>query len=474
MKHGFWGQALLRALPGIALGVAAGALGLDEPLELALAFAGALYLCADLLIFARRARSRSDGDVPAATAAETFLQRALELPSASAVAVELSRATAEALASPRIYLMVPGEDGALLVLDGDGHQPELDLGDPAPAFAWLESFAQPIFRTTIDVGAGDGSAATAQLLATVGCEVVLPLRHRGLLLGLALIGAAAQTDAPFLRAMRAYATVAVANTFLGQETTSHRRLTRAFDLASAAQASILPDERPIIRPEFELRGLCRPAAECGGDLWAWHELPGGRVLVIIADATGHGAAPALLAAVAKGAACASWALFGDQDAVSPGEVLATIGRAVGRTARRRYFMTAFCAILDVRSGELAYANAGQNFPYVVTGGKLAPLVARGNWLGDDPALSPVVHSRTLAPGDKLILFTDGAVDAGAPAAAPFGDKQFRAAVRELSGERAVRIPGALLERIERHLGANELSDDITLVAIELSQGAGAA
>ncbi|HET6611639.1 MAG TPA: SpoIIE family protein phosphatase [Kofleriaceae bacterium] len=472
MKTAFWGRAILRAVPGVVLGAAACGLGLDDPVAFALGAAAMTYLAIDVLVAAPRSVRRAP-EAPAGSAAERFLQRALELPSAAQVAGELSRAVATALGDPRTYLVVPGQDGAVCALGGDG-QPALDLGDPGAAFAWLETFAEPLFAADIAAAAGDGPRAAAHLLATADCQVVLPLRHRGLLLGLALIGAADPiAHGPFLRAMRAYATVAVANTFLGQEATTRRRLTRAFDLAAAAQASILPDERAIITPQFELRGLCRPATECGGDLWAWRELGDGKVVVMIADATGHGAAPALLAAVAKGAAWASWELF-DQGSgsspSSPGDVLAAVGRAVCRTGRRRYFMTAFCAIVDTQSGELTYANAGQNFPYLVSGGKLAPLVARGDWLGDDPELVPTNHSRKLAPGDKIIFYTDGAIDAGEPTRPGFGDKRLRAAITELAGERAARLPAALYERIEHHLGASDLADDVTLVALELSPG----
>jgi sigma-B regulation protein RsbU (phosphoserine phosphatase) len=267
----------------------------------------------------------------------------------------------------------------------------------------------------------------------------------------------------------------MANTFLDAESRAGLQLTRTFDLATAMQEALMPDERPVRRPAFELRGMYRPVAECGGDLWLWRELGDGRVLVLIGDATGHGAAPALLAAMAKGAVDACWQLMGAD--LDPGELLVSLNRSIFRASHTRYLMTAFAVVLDKAAGTVRYANAGQNFPYLITAPpteRLEVLIARGNALGAAAEVRYETRERSLVMGERIILYTDGIIDAGAPQIEPFGEKRLRAVLSALAHERAVRLPELLLAEVERYLAGAQLADDITLAAVELGPTARAA
>jgi sigma-B regulation protein RsbU (phosphoserine phosphatase) len=187
---------------------------------------------------------------------------------------------------------------------------------------------------------------------------------------------------------------------------------------------------------------------------------------VVADATGHGAAPALLAAVAKGTIDAHWQLNGGD--LDPGELLAALNRAVFRAGRRRYLMTAFAAVVDIGTSRMTFANAGQNFPYLMGGRGLEPLVARGDALGSAPETTYDTHGRNLEQGDRVVLYTDGFIDAGAPEKDPFGEKRFRAAIAGLQNQPAVRLPDLLLARVEEYLEGALVTDDMTCVAFELS------
>jgi sigma-B regulation protein RsbU (phosphoserine phosphatase) len=241
------------------------------------------------------------------------------------------------------------------------------------------------------------------------------------------------------------------------------------DLAQAMQEAIMPDERPVRRAGFQLRGAFRPVAECGGDMWAWHELDQHRVLLFIGDATGHGAAPAMLTAVAKGTIEAARLTFGDQ--IQPGELLRHLNRAIHRAGRTRYLMTGFACVLDTRSGELVCANAGHNFPYIVTRGeggraKLESLIARGNTLGTVAEASFTTLTRTLSPGDKLVMYSDGIIDAGAPAHEPYGEKRLRAALLGMIDLPAARLCEVLMTEVEAFLAGRSTADDMTLLCAE--------
>jgi len=458
-------------LPAPLLAGAGAALGAASPIGLGLIAAGVLYLAVDLGILQPRLEARAGAGDTGEGAAQRFLQRALEAHDVQDVAEEFEDAVAAALGPTRAVLIAPRPDGGVRILSGKGEEPAPDgLGDATSAFLWLGDGVSPIYRSEVEQSTREGTEDARRLMDALGAEVLLPLRHRGLLLGLGLIGRAVsptvQRRDAFYRAMRAYTTVALANTYLDAEARDRRQLTQAFDLATAVQESLMPGERPVRRPGFSLRGVYRPMAECGGDLWAWRELPGDRVLLVVADATGHGAAPSLLAAVAKGAIDAQWQLRGGE--LDPGELLTVLNRSIFRSGRRRYLMTAFAAVIDVATGRCTFANAGQNFPYLVSGRGLEALVARGDALGAQPEASYEVHGRNLEIGDKLVLYTDGFIDAGAPDKEPFGEKRLRALLAGLAGQPAVRVPDLLVARVEEYVEDVPLADDMTCLAFELS------
>jgi serine phosphatase RsbU (regulator of sigma subunit) len=465
-----WAMSVTLAAPAFALAVSGAAIGLHHVVGIALVAAGAIYLLIDLVLLQPRLEARSGGDEDGEVAAQRFLQRALEADDILDVSEEFEDAVQAALGSTRAVLVAPSPDGGVRILAGGKEEVAQDLGDATSAFLWLGDTVNPIYRSELERAGQEGAADARQLMAKLGGDVLLPLRHRGLLLGLGLLGppvtpGRTRLDA-FYRAMRAYTTVAVANTFLDAEARDRDRLTQTFDLATAVQEALMPSERPVRRPTYALRGVYRPVAECGGDLWAWRDLGDDRVLLVVADATGHGAAPALLAAVAKGTIDAHWQLHGGD--LEPGHLLSALNRAVYRSGRRRYLMTGFAAVIDAGTGRITFANAGQNFPLVLGARGLEQLVARGDALGVQPEARYETLGRNLELGDKLLLYTDGFTEAGSPHMEPFGEKRFRALVAGMASQPAVRLPDLLVARVEEYLEGSPLTDDMTCVAFELS------
>src|SRR5262249_6983213 len=151
-----------------------------------------------------------------------------------------------------------------------------------------------------DLEAGDESLS--KLLDALGGEIVLPLRHRGALIAVAVVATPhlpiGEPELDFLRRISHEASVAVANAHLYVERQGKAATRRQVSLATAMQDALFPDERPVRRGQIVLRGMFRPAAECGGDFWTWEELGGGRLLVAAGDVTGKGVAAAMLAATA--------------------------------------------------------------------------------------------------------------------------------------------------------------------------------
>ena len=448
-------------------------LGVASTAGLGLLGGAAVYLGVDALFIQPIIDRKQSGGGGLAGAARAFLQRALLAHTVADIALELDGVARSALGVERTLLLVPGLEGGVRVLGGDGSE-GARLGEAEQAFMWLGERGEPVDAEILfQLNEFEGARAARELLERLDAHVLLPLRHRGLLLGVAALSTPERADAAelgnFYRILAAHATVAIANTYLDVEAKGKKSLSKALDLATAIQEALMPDDRPVRRHGLAVRGLFRPVAECGGDLWTWQDIGAGRLLLLIGDATGHGAAPAMLTAVAKGSVDALRQVLGET--LDPAELLAHMNRAVYRAGRTRYLMTAFAAVLDTTRGEIRFANAGQNFPYLITRGdggriKLEALVARGNTLGAAPDAPYQTAVRRLDPGDKVVLYTDGVIDAGSPGAEPFGEKRFRAALVSLADAPAARLAEGLLAEVDAYLAQRPFADDMTLVVAE--------
>src|SRR5438477_898023 len=176
------------------------------------------------------------------------------------------------------------------------------------------------------------------------------------------------------------------------------------DLAAArlTQQSLIPHKPPIL-PGWEVAALYRPVIQVGGDIYGWLRLGDGRILFWIADATGHGAAAALLTTLAK-------LLF--HHASVENDALAEIMRVVDRDFRSmlgaRCFMTAMCVALNPKTGAASIVGAGHP-PLLVArfNGKTESIASSSPPLGLVTRSSFTETPLQLIGGDLFLLYTDG-------------------------------------------------------------------
>jgi phosphoserine phosphatase RsbU/P len=248
-------------------------------------------------------------------------------------------------------------------------------------------------------------------------------------------------------------------------------LEKEMELARQVQQAMLPPATLDQHGSFKVIGYCMPASQCGGDWWMYRKLANGKMLLVIGDATGHGIHSAMIAATARGAVEALAAL--DEKLLQPEQVLRAIDSAIAMVGEHNVLMTAFAAVFDSQSGVLQYANAGQNFPYVIKLGtsrvleEASIIAASGNPLGDRNISVEIRRgSLQLRPGDLFVCFTDGVVERANPAGKLFGDRRLRGA---LTGQ-PIQDAGALvvlrdrvLAALEQHAEGQVAGDDITFV-----------
>jgi serine phosphatase RsbU (regulator of sigma subunit) len=465
-----WTLSALLVAPWALLWAAAALVGLEGRAGIGLLAAGGLYLVAVLAgVQPWLVRARSRRRLGLARHATWFRERAAQCADVAALAALLAEAGQRLLGSKRALLIVGDPSRGLQVHGGSEHDAALVRGSSA---AVIELAHQPDVCST---ATGIPGAAAGALLAALGYDLALPLRHGNTALGLALLDA----DPRRLRRVGAHApawlrsalSTAVARHSLGFDLQHRVALKSSLDYARAAQEAIMPAETPFRSDGFVIHGLFRPAAQCGGDLWLWRRLGPGRILVVLGDVTGHGVAPAMLSAAAAGVVQIQAIAAGAS--VDPGEVLAAINHSIHRLTRGSFLMTAFAAVLDREQGTLRYANAAQTFPHLqrlapsgAAGAQLQPLVAPGAMLGGDDAARFPIHTQAIAPGTRLILYTDGIVDAARRDGKTYGDRRLRKMLMTLAEAPAEAVAPAVLGDVQAFLGGAQAGDDMTVVVVD--------
>lgn len=198
---------------------------------------------------------------------------------------------------------------------------------------------------------------------------------------------------------------------------AYEAVDREMQVVADIQRSLLPVEMPTI-PTLELAAHYQTSQRAGGDYYDFFELPNGKWGILIADVSGHGTPAAVMMAVTHSIA---HTLHVHPD--PPSRLLDFINRHL--TARytngNGTFVTAFYGIYDPKQRTITYANAGHNPPRHRQGNKIIPLAGGHNLpLGIDADETYTDDSRTFAPGDELVFYTDGITEARDPRHDLFG------------------------------------------------------
>jgi serine phosphatase RsbU (regulator of sigma subunit) len=250
-----------------------------------------------------------------------------------------------------------------------------------------------------------------------------------------------------------------------QQTAEKARIEQELEVAKAIQETLVPSPDQVERGPLRFAGFYQPAAQTGGDWWTWHEMVGGKLLIVIGDVTGHGVPSAMITAAAKAACDVARNVHGDDVTVT--RLLEIMNHAIWQSAQRRFVMTCFASIVDPRTRTITYANAGHNFPYLYRAGdgkgEFGSLMIRGNRLGDDPTSRYESKVTELVPGDVLIWYTDGIVECESEQGEEYGEKRFRASVRRAAALDAADMRDAIVTEAATFFGAMPRKDDITMI-----------
>jgi sigma-B regulation protein RsbU (phosphoserine phosphatase) len=243
--------------------------------------------------------------------------------------------------------------------------------------------------------------------------------------------------------------------------TARERLEQELLLAREIQLTLMPSEPPNLRG-WELAAACRPALHVGGDFYDFFELPNGRLGLVIADVADKGMPAALFMALTRTLLRAAALQH-----TSPALAVARANDLLVPDAHQGMFVTAVYATLDRDTGEVAYANAGHNPPLLCRPqpSSVEQFDRSGFALGVAGGTEYEERAAHLEAGDYLIFYTDGVTEAFAVDGTIFGDERLRALTGELHGDPARAVLEAIEGSVERFVGEEPPSDDLTLMVL---------
>jgi serine phosphatase RsbU (regulator of sigma subunit) len=233
-------------------------------------------------------------------------------------------------------------------------------------------------------------------------------------------------------------------------------------VAHDIQMGLLPAEKPPI-DGYDVAGMARPAAQAGGDYYDWQPPPDGRLVVAIADVTGHGIGPALVMAV-----CRAYARAAAPAAAGPDALLQRLNDLIYEDVKGARFITMVIAVVNANGDvELVSAGHGPTLLYHASAREV-------KWFGGDGLPLGIMSNEKYGPrrdlrlesGDVLLMLTDGFFEyARAGDGEQFGIERLVSVLRENATKPSAQIIAAIDKSVAEFCGGAPQADDMTAVAI---------
>jgi sigma-B regulation protein RsbU (phosphoserine phosphatase) len=249
---------------------------------------------------------------------------------------------------------------------------------------------------------------------------------------------------------------------LAVEKAARKRIERDLDIAREIQQGLLPTSRPDL-PGYQIAGWSKPADKTGGDYYDWHVLPNGRLFVSLADVSGHGVGPALVTAVCRAYARASFAMMHDIDVL-----MNRLNDLLVADLPRGRFVTFAGMVVDTATHRVRLISAGHGpiFHCRAARGELVEIEADGMPLGVLPdAQYTAGTDLELAPGDSLLLLTDGLFEWANASGELYGLKRLRASILGRAHATPDELIRGLHDDVRAFVGDTRQEDDITMVVL---------
>ncbi len=303
-----------------------------------------------------------------------------------------------------------------------------------------------------------------------GIEVVLPLTNQGEVIGILALGSR-RSGQPYTAGDRAFLTglaaqmapaVRVAQMVRQQqsEAQARERMEQEMRVARLIQQTLLPKELPDL-PGWRLATDYRPARAVGGDFYDFLGLGDGRLGIVIGDVTSKGVPAALVMATTRSVLRATARQF-----PSPGQLLCRANELLYPDMPPHMFVTCFYAVLELATGRLTFANAGHPLPFRHRHGRVDELRVTGMPLGLMSDARYEERAISLVPGESVLFFSDGLVEAHDRRSEMLGLPRLRQYMAAYP-KSEMQLIDYLIAEFARFTGPCwEPEDDVTLVMLE--------
>jgi sigma-B regulation protein RsbU (phosphoserine phosphatase) len=312
----------------------------------------------------------------------------------------------------------------------------------------------------------DGPTGAARMEAPEPFELCVALQQPQRIAGCIAL-AARRSEEPYtsedrelLITVAHQAALALENADLLTVARREAQLAREVEIARDVQRNLFPRELPQV-PGWEVAAVCRPARTVAGDYYDVLRAADGALGLALGDVSGKGVGASLLSAGLHamvrgrlpGPSCDLARLIGDLNA------------HLVESSAEDMFATLVVARIDPGSGRMSYVNAGHPPPLLMgeTG---------GHWLDEGGPLAGVIRGAhyapgdvVLAPGDLLVIYSDGVTEAAREDGGMFGEQRVLDVVRSARDRSAGEVLAGLLEDVERFAGADEPADDISVIVL---------
>lgn len=270
-----------------------------------------------------------------------------------------------------------------------------------------------------------------------------------------------ESDVEVLRFFADAAAISIEKGMLHRQLVDQKRVEEQLHIAHNIQQRLLPAQAPAV-PGYDIAAICLPTHEIGGDYYDYIDLTDGMLGLVVADVSGEGIPAALVMtafrALIRTQARSRW---------SPAHIAQMVNRILPEFTGQANFVTAVYGILNPAEGTFRYANCGHNPPLVLRArGQMELLDRTGPLLGVIPQAKYSMGEVLLEPGDRLVLYTDGVVEAANQDGQIFGTERLTR-LKALSQDiPAAQLIDAIIQATNVFSGSDSFEDDVALVVVK--------
>lgn len=251
---------------------------------------------------------------------------------------------------------------------------------------------------------------------------------------------------------------------LEETTATKERIESELKIAHDIQMSMVPKTFPPFpdRPEVDIYATLVPAREVGGDFYDFFFIDDHRLCFAIGDVSGKGVPASLFMALTK----TMFRATGGRQNATAETIISRLNGEICRDNESCMFVTVFCGVLDVRSGQVEYSNAGHNLPYVLSNGVVTAVPKTGGMaLGVTESVDFHAGRLLLKPGDRLVLYTDGVTEAMDKDDQLFSESRMEETLQGVNGQSSEEIIKRVVKDVHHFSAGAPQSDDITLLVL---------